>query len=425
MRTRSCECRRCVVVGPVVMTRQAGNVVRWRTPLVVLVAGSLIAIVGFGTRSVFGLFLAPMTEARGWSREAFGFAMALQTLTVGLLMPAAAAAADKFGPVRVIGVGSVFYATGIWVMTLVEAPLVFQFVGGVFVGAGLAFTSFSLAIAAMVRVVDPVRRPLVMGLAMSAGSLGQVIFSPIAHGLISAFGWSDALTLLALITLVMVPLVLMLPGDPDLAAEPTAKTGIGEAIREAVGHRGYLLLTAGFFVCGFHVAFITVHFPAYTLDLGLAARVGALSLSLIGLFNILGSFLSGVAGTQFSRKFSLSVIYLSRAVLITAFLIVPKSEPVVYIFASFMGLLWLATVPLTTDIVARLFGVRYLATLFSFVFLSHQVGGFVGVWLGGAIYEATGTYDGMWIAGIVLGIAAALIHLPIDERPVPRLATVS
>ena len=170
----------------------------------------------------------------------------------------------------------------------------------------------------------------------------------------------------------------------------------------------------------FHVAFITVHFPAYTLDLGLAARVGALSLSLIGLFNILGSFLSGVAGTQFSRKFSLSVIYLSRAVLITAFLIVPKSEPVVYIFASFMGLLWLATVPLTTDIVARLFGVRYLATLFSFVFLSHQVGGFVGVWLGGAIYEATGTYDGMWIAGIVLGIAAALIHLPIDERPVPR-----
>ena len=400
----------------------AGGLRRWQTPLLVVVAGLCIATIGMGTRSVFGLFLPPMTEARGWSREAFAFAMAMQNLTVGLLMPVAASTADRFGPVRVIAGGACLYAFGIWLMTVIEIPLVFQLVGGVLVGAGLSFTSFSIAIAAMVRVVDPARRTMVMGLAMSAGSFGMVLFSPIAQGFITAFGWSHALMLLALISLGMIPLVLCLPGDPNLSAEQTAQTGVREAIREAFRHRGYLLLTTGFFVCGFHVSFITVHLPSYTLDLGFAARVGAVCLSLIGLFNIAGSLLSGLAGTHFSRKLSLSVIYTGRAILITTFLLLPKSELVLYIFASLMGLLWLATVPLTTDIVARVFGVRYLATLYSFVFLSHQVGGFVGVWLGGVIYEATGSYDGMWIAGIALGLLAALVHLPINERPLPRLA---
>lgn len=407
---------------PVVHSGSSRGLRRWQTPLLVVAAGLCIATIGMGTRSVFGLFLPPMTEARGWSREAFGFAMALQNLTVGLLMPVAASAADRFGPVRVIAGGTCLYAFGIWLMTLVESPPVFQLVGGVLVGAGLSFTSFSIAIAAMVRIVDPSRRTMVMGLAMSAGSFGMVLFSPIAQGFITVFGWSHALVLLALISLVMIPLVMCLPGDPNLSAEPTAKMGIRDSIREALGHRGYLLLTTGFFVCGFHVSFITVHLPSYTLDLGFTARVGAICLSLIGLFNIAGSLLSGMAGTHFSRKLSLSVIYTGRAMLIATFLLLPKSEPVLYAFASLMGLLWLATVPLTTDIVARVFGVRYLATLYSFVFLSHQVGGFVGVWLGGVIYEATGSYDGMWMAGIVLGLAAALIHLPINEKPLPRLA---
>ena len=394
----------------------------WQTPLLVLAAGALLALLESGSRSVFGLFLPPMTESRGWSREVFSFALALQNLTVGLLLPIAASAADRFGPVRIIAGGAILYALGIWSMTVVEAPLAFQMVGGLMVGAGLAFTSFSLAIAAMVRVVDPGRRTLVMGVGMAAAGMGRVLFSPVWQGFIDAFGWSDAMTYLALTSLVIAPLAFLLPGSPDLGAERSARASAGEAIREAAGHRGYLLLGAGFFVCGFHVSFMSVHLPAYMLDLGFAAHVGAISLSLIGLFNVVGTVLAGMAGARFSRRLSLSLIYASRAVVIAAFLLAPKTESAAYVFAALMGVLWLSTVPLTTDIVARIFGVRYLATLFSFVFLSHQLGSFAGVWLGGAIYEATGSYDGMWLAGIALGLAAALIHLPINERPLPRLA---
>ncbi len=395
---------------------------RWQVPLLVLTAGALLAAIESGSRSTFGLFLPPLSETRGWSREVFSLAMALQNLTLGLVLPLAAAAADRVGPVRVVAAGASVYALGIWLMRLIEAPAAFQLVGGLLVGAGFAFASFSLVVAAMVRVVRPERRPLVMGVGMAAASLGQVVFSPIMQGFISAYGWSDALAWLALIALAMVPLAFVLPGDPNLAAERSARRGVRAAIREAAEHRGYLLLTAGFFVCGFHVAFISVHLPAYVLDLGFAASVGAAALALIGLFNIVGSLLAGMAGMRFSRRLSLSFIYAARAAVIAAFLLLPKTELVTYVFAALMGLLWLATVPLTTDIVARLFGVRYLATLFSFVFLSHQLGAFTGVWLGGAIYEATGSYDGMWLAGIAFGLAAALIHLPIDERPLPRLA---
>jgi MFS family permease len=403
-------------------TQASNGLARWQTPLLVIAACALIAVIGFGTRSVFGLFLPPMTEARGWSREAFSVAMATQQLTFGVVLPLAAASSDRFGPVRVMVAGAVAYALGLWLMTLVESALVFLLVAGLLVGGTNAFTSFSLVIATMARMVEPKRRPLVMGLGMAAGSLGQVIFSPITQGFISAFGWSDALLILAVGFLAIVPLAFLLPGNPEVAAEQSAKESVGAAIREAVGHRGYLLLTMGFFVCGFHVAFITVHLPAYMLDLGFEPRVGAIALSLIGFFNIVGSFLSGMAGTHLSRRLSLSFIYASRAVVIAAFLLLPKTEPVAYMFASLMGLLWLATVPLTNAIVARVFGVRYLATLFSFVFLSHQLGSFSGIWLAGGIYEATGSYDGMWVAGIILGIAAALIHLPINERPIARLA---
>jgi predicted MFS family arabinose efflux permease len=243
----------------------------------------------------------------------------------------------------------------------------------------------------------------------------------VSQGFISAFGWNTALILLAASTLVLIPLAMALPNATAAKFEVQHEQTISEAIREAVGHRGYALLTTGFFVCGFHVAFITVHFPAYVRDLGLAAEVGAYSIALIGLFNIVGSLLSGAAGQRWSKKCGLSFIYFARSVVITGLLLAPVSEATVYLFASTIGLLWLSTIPLTTGIVAQVFGVRYMATLFGIVFLSHQIGSFLGVWLGGWIFDATGSYNPMWWAGVVLGLLAAAIHLPIDEQPLPRL----
>jgi predicted MFS family arabinose efflux permease len=243
----------------------------------------------------------------------------------------------------------------------------------------------------------------------------------LSQGFISAFGWHTALLFLSASTLLLIPLAFVLPKYAQPRGEVVTDQTLGEAISEASGHRGYVLLTMGFFVCGFHVAFITVHFPAYVKDLGLAAEVGAYSIALIGMFNILGSFLSGIAGQRWSKKYGLSVIYFSRAVAITILMFSPISNSTIYTFACVMGILWLATVPLTTGIVAQVFGVRYMATLFGIVFLSHQIGSFLGVWLGGWIYDATGSYDPMWWAGVALGLAAAVIHLPIDERPIPRL----
>jgi predicted MFS family arabinose efflux permease len=261
---------------------------------------------------------------------------------------------------------------------------------------------------------------------MAAGSLGMVIFSPITQALITNLGWHDALVGLAVISIVVVPLALLLPNNPDggVAASVPGQTVV-DAVREAARHRGYVLLTTGFFVCGFHVTFISVHFPAYISDLGLNPTVAAWSLALIGLFNIGGSFVSGFAGQRWSKKAGLSFIYTGRAIAIVALLLLPKTEMTMYVFAGAMGLLWLSTVPLTTGIVAQVFGVRYFATLSGIVFFSHQVGSFLGAWLGGVVYDRTGSYDGMWIAGIVLGVAAALIHLPINESPLVRLRDVA
>jgi predicted MFS family arabinose efflux permease len=359
----------------------------WRTPIVVLIAGCLIAMVGFGIRSTFGLFLDPMTTAKAWSRETFGLAMAIQNLMWGIGLP-----------------GFALHLTG-----------------GLLTGIGIAFTAFSLALAAMVRVVGAEKRSLTLGLGTAAGSAGQVVFSPLGQGFITAFGWNTALLILAAITLVMIPLALALPNDPTARGELHSDQTIGEAVREAVGHRGYVLLTVGFFVCGFHVAFITVHFPAYVKDVGLDPYIGAYAIALVGLFNIVGSFLSGMAGQRWSKKFGLSLIYFSRAVAITALLLMPKTELTIYLFAAVMGILWLSTVPLTTGIVAQVFGVRYMATLFGIVFFSHQLGSFLGVWLGGRIFDETGSYDGMWWGGVILGLAAAVVHLPINEKPLSRL----
>ena len=397
----------------------------WRTPLVVLAGGCAISLVGLGSRSAFGLFLEPMTMAHGWSRESYALAIAIQNVLWGASMPFAGAMADRYGPVRVLMAGAVATAAGIWGMAEAESTGMLYLTGGVITGLGGALTAFSLAVAAMLRVVGPERRSLVIGLGMAAGSLGMVIFSPITQALITNLGWHDALVGLAVISIVIVPLAILLPDNPDggVAAVP-GQTVVG-AVREAARHRGYVLLTTGFFVCGFHVTFISIHFPAYISDLGLNPAIAAWSLALIGLFNIGGSFMSGFAGQRWSKKAGLSFIYFSRAVAILALLLLPKTEMTMYVFAGAMGLLWLSTVPLTTGIVAQVFGVRYFATLSGIVFFSHQVGSFLGVWLGGVVYDRTGSYDGMWFAGIVLGVAAALIHLPINESPLARFRDVA
>ena len=388
----------------------------------VILAACLISLIGFGIRASFGLYLDPMTVANGWSRETFALAMAIQNLLWGIGVPIAGAITDRYGPGLVIAVGAVIYGMGVAGMAGSDSGLALHLTGGLLVGLGVAFTSFSLVLAAIARVVSPERRSLALGFGTAAGSLGQVLFSPVSQALISSYGWYDSLVLVSFITLVMIPLAFTLPGTTKAPGEPHSDQTIGEALGEAMSHRGYVLLTIGFFVCGFHVAFITVHFPAYVTDLGLSPQVGAYALAIVGLLNIAGSFLSGAVGQRFSKKTSLSFIYFARAVVIGALLTAPASEITIYLFATAMGLLWLSTVPLTTGIVAQIFGLKFMATLFGVVFLSHQIGSFIGVWLGGVLYDRTGSYDMMWWAGIFFGVFAGLVHLPIDEKPLPRLA---
>lgn len=393
----------------------------WRTPLLVIIGGCLISTIGFGVRSSFGLFLEPMTVAKGWTRENFALAMALQNLFWGLGLPVAGALADKLGSGRVIILGALVYALGVFGMSISDSASFFYLSGGLLAGLGIAFSAFTIAMAAMVRVVDTNRRSLVLGLGTAAGSLGQVLFSPITQGFINSYGWQQALVILTFVTLTLIPLALLLPtGQSNKSAIEEDQT-LRAALLEAISHRGYVLLTLGFFVCGFHVAFITVHFPAYIRDVGLDPTIGAWSISLIGLFNIAGSFLAGVLGQRYSKKMGLSFIYFARSVTILALLMLPKTPMVVLGFSAVMGILWLSTVPLTTGIVAQVFGVRYMATLFGIVFLSHQIGSFLGVWLGGRLYDNTGSYDSMWWAGVVLGVMAAIVHLPINEKPLQRL----
>ena len=403
--------------APSTIARRAGP-----SPLVIIAAGCLIAAIGFGVRSSFGLFLEPMTLERGWDRETFALALAIQNLLWGVGVPISGVLADKFGPGRVMILGAGLYALGVWGMASAETGFALQMFAGIVTGLGVAFTSFSLALAAMARVVGPEKRSLILGLGTAAGSAGQVVFSPLGQGFIDAFGWQPALLLLAGSTLLVIPLALLMPrASTSAVGELVHEQTVMQALREAAGHRGFNLLTLGFFVCGFHVAFIAVHFPAYIRDQGLGAQVGAYALALIGLFNIAGSFASGYVGQRWSKKGGLSALYFARAIAITALLLSPKTAVTIYAFSAVMGFLWLSTVPLTTGIVAQIFGLRYMATLFGVVFFSHQLGSFAGVWLGGYLYDTRGNYDAVWWAGVALGLLAALIHLPINERPLARL----
>jgi MFS family permease len=392
----------------------------WRKPVFVLVAGCLIAMIGFGIRSVFGLFLEPMTVAQGWGRETFAMALAIQNLLWGLGLPVAGALSDRYGATRVIAGGAVVYAFGVWGMAEAGNVFMFHVFAGVLTGLGVAFTAFSLVMAAMARVVTPQRRSMALGLGTAAGSLGQVVFSPLSQLSIESHGWNLTLLVLAGVAILMIPLARFLPRGPSTGV-PGQNQSLSEAVREATSHSGYVLLTVGFFVCGFHVSFIAVHLPAYVVDLGLPAHVGAYAMAIVGGFNILGAVVAGFAGQRFSKCYCLSFIYFLRAVAITALLLAPATQLTIYLFAAGMGLFWLSTVPLTTGIVAQLFGIQYMGTLFGFVFLSHQLGSFLGVWLGGRIFDLTGSYDMMWWAGIALGVFAGVVHLPIDERPVARL----
>ena len=380
----------------------------------------MIAIIGMGTRASLGLFLEPMSSSLSWSRETYALAMAIQNLLWGILLPFAGALTDRYGASWVISAGAVFYSLGLWGMSVADSVFMLHVSGGILMGLGSSFVAFNLAIAAMVKVVGPERRLFVMGVGTAATSVGQLIFSPMAQGLISNFGWSDALVYLSFISMLIISFAVLLPSNPEVQGEEATTQSLGEAVREAFSQRGFILLMIGFFACGFHVAFIGIHLPAYVTDLGLAPQVGAYCLALIGLFNIAGSFLSGMVGSRWSKTYGLSWIYFGRALVILGLLLAPKTALTLYVFSALMGLLWLSTIPLTTGVLTDVFGVRYVATLYGFVFFGHQVGSFIGVWLGGVFYERYGSYDGMWWAGIVVGVLAALIHLPISEKPLPR-----
>jgi MFS family permease len=396
----------------------------WRQPTVIVAAGCLIAIITFGVRTSFGLFTDPLSDARGWDRETFALAIAFQNLLWGLGQPVAGAIADRYGAGRVLAAGGLLYAAGVALMSQSTSGAALTLTGGVLVGLGVAGGSFTIVIAAFARLVRPDRRSWAMGLATAAGSMGQFLFAPLGQGFISEYGAVTALVLLSCFLLVVPVLAASLTGKGDDAEDPDdERLSVPQALRAAFAHPSYVLLTSGFFVCGFHIAFIATHLPPYLTDQGLSKGLAAWALSLIGLFNVIGAYTSGILGGIHPRRLLLSGIYLGRALVFSTFLVVPVTAASVLVFSALIGLLWLSTVPLTSGLIALMFGTRHIGMLFGVVFLSHQVGAFVGALLGGSIYESTGSYDAMWVMCIALGVAAALVHLPIRERRAPRVAT--
>ena len=391
----------------------------WRTSVWIMLGASLILALSLGVRHGFGLFLSPMSADFGWGRGVFAFAIALQNLIWGIAQPFTGALADRFGAQRAIIVGGVLYAVGLVLMGLADSPLSLSLSAGLLIGIGLSGTSFSVILGVVGRAVPVEKRSMAMGIAAAAGSFGQFAMLPGTLGLIGWLGWSAALIALGMMVALIVPLALMIKDRPQVSQGP--QQTLGEALREACGHSGFWLLALGFFVCGFQVVFIGVHLPAYLVDQHLPAIVGTTVLALVGLFNVFGTYIAGWLGGRRSKPRLLSALYLARGVVITLFISVPLSVWTAYAFGIAMGLLWLSTVPLTNGTVATLFGVRNLSMLGGIVFLFHQLGSFMGGWLGGYLYDHTGSYDLVWQISILLSVLAAALNWPVREQPVARL----
>lgn len=391
---------------------------------IVIAAAAIIVTIAMGLRQAFGLFLPDMSAGLGIGRSSFGLALALQNLMFGLAQPFVGALGDKYGAGRVVAVGTLVYVAGLIGASFATDAIGLHLSFGVLVGVALSATTFVVVLGAVGRAVPVEKRSMAFGIVTAGGSLGQFLLVPTGQLLIGELGWRMALVAMAGIAAVMVVLAIGVAGKPVAAHGPAGDAptqSLKEALHEAAGHRGFWLLNAGFFVCGFHLAFIGTHFPAYLTDKGLGLSMGANALALVGLFNIFGSYLFGMWGDRRSKKYLLSALYAGRSVVMIAFLALPLTPFTALAFAAAMGFLWLGTVPLTSGLIGQIFGIRYLSTLYGIVFLSHQIGSFFGAWSAGLMFDLTGSYDSIWLASIALGFMSAIVHAPIPDRPVPRL----
>ena len=394
----------------------------WRTPAVVLTCGTIILFLSFGARNIFGILLDPMTASTGLEVDDFSLAIGIQAVIWGLTTPITASLAERYGTARMIALGGLLYAAGLALMSMVQTPMHMHLTAGMMLGLGLSATGFPIILAAITKRVDAKRRSLFLGIGSAAGSSGQLALVPAGQALITGYGWAATAIAFGCLVAVIVPLAFAMKDPKREAADSNAapQQKLGEAVREAMGHRGFLLLTAGYFVCGYQVMFLGTHLPKFLTEAGQDPWVGATALSLIGLFNIIGTLTWGALGGKFRMKYLLTSIYLLRSAVLAVYILLPITVMSTYIFAAAIGLLWLATVPLTSGLVARIFGLRYMATLTGLVFFSHQLGSFVGAWLGGKFFVTTGSYDMIWWIGVLLGLMAAALHFPIDDKPVVR-----
>jgi predicted MFS family arabinose efflux permease len=390
----------------------------------VLLCGAAVVTLSMGIRHGFGLWLQPITMDRGWSRETFAFALAVQNLAWGMASPLAGMLADRFGALRVLLAGSALYAGGLALMGLSTSGLAFTGSAGLLIGIAQSGTTYAVVFGVVARNVAPDKRSWAMGVAAAAGSFGQFLMVPVENWLIGGWGWQNALFILGCASLAILPLAFGLRESPP-AVTAGARQSVSAAVHEAFHYRSFQLLMAGFFVCGFQVVFIGVHLPSYLKDKGLSPGVATTALALIGLFNVFGTYGAGVLGQRLAKRHILAAIYLLRSLAIVLFLAAPPTPSSVYVFSAVMGLLWLSTVPATNAVVAQIFGVQYMSMLGGFIFLSHQIGSFLGAWLGGRLYDATGSYDIVWWIAVALGVFAALINLPVRETAIHRPAVAA
>jgi len=394
----------------------------WRTPLVILICGGIILTLSLGTRHSFGLYLQPMTLDLGWNRQTFAIALAIQNLVYGLATPFAGMVADKFGAARALIGGTLLYALGMVLMAHATTGWEFTLSAGLLVGTGLSCTGFATIFGVIGRAFPAEKRTVVLGIAGAAGSFGQFLMLPYGQTLITHLGWQNALMICAATLFLILPLSAALRENVGGRPADASKQSIPEALREAFGHGGYMLLCSGYFVCGFQLMFISVHFPAYLIDQRMTPETGMMALALIGLFNIFGTYLWGWLGQHYTKKYVLSALYFTRAVVFAVFISMPLAPFSVYVFSAAIGFLWLGTVPVTSGLIAQIFGVKYLATLTGIAFLFHQVGSSLGVWIAGYLFDSTGSYRLMWLITIALSVLAALVNLPINDRPLIRAA---